>query len=336
MTTPTRLLATGLLLAPILAPGVAHADKPRRDPAAAEALFTAGREAMARGLVAEACKKFAESYALDEALGALLNLAACHEKLGKTASAWTEYREAAALATRMDDKKRRKLADERAAALEPELAYLVIEVKTGTDGLRVTRAGVPLGEASYGAPLPVDPGSVEVVAEAPDRAPFRKVLHVGPGERVEVTVPRLSPRGHDAPAPLEDAAPAEPTARPVAAPEGPADPAPRGRPTGAYVLVGLGAASLVAGGVFVGLTAKEKGFLDDHCPDKRCDEEGYAATSRADTYAWTANATVGAGVLLAGIGTLWLLTSDSPEEPATTVGLVPLEGGAALLGRGAF
>ncbi len=335
MTMSRRPLAIGLLLATALLSGGAWADKPRRDPAAAEALFTAGREALSAGRVEEACKKFAESYALDEALGALLNLAACHEKLGKTASAWTEYKEAAALAARMEDKKRRKLAEERARALEPELAYLVIEVRGDSEGLRIRRAGVPLGEASYGAATPVDPGSVEVVAEAPGKSPFRRVLHVGPGERVEVTVPRLSPLGREAP-PATPPDPEEPSARPQE-PEPPrAATASGGKPTGAYVLVGLGAVSLVAGGVFVGLTAKEKGTLDEHCPDKRCDPEGLDASSRAQTYAWTANATVGAGAMLAGIGLIWLFTGNSSEEPSTSVGVAPTEGGAALFGRGSF
>lgn len=330
-----RPLATGILLSTALLSQSAWADKPRRDPAAAEALFTAGREALSAGRVEEACKKFAESYALDEALGALLNLAACHEKLGKTASAWTEYKEAAALAARMEDRKRRKLAEDRAAALEPELAYLVIEVRSGTEGLRVRRAGVPLGEASFGAALPVDPGSVEIVADAPGKTPFRRSLQVGPGERIEVTVPRLSPAGTEAP--LETSpTPAEPTARP----EEPAPPrasaGPAGKPTGAYVLVGLGAASLVAGGVFVGLTAREKGTLDEHCPDKRCDPEGLDASSRAETYAWTANATVGAGAMLAGIGLIWLLSGDPSDKPAASVVLTPTADGAALFGRGVF
>ena len=57
------------------------------DTAMAEALFQAGRACLERDRVEEACAKFSESQRLEPKLGTLLNLATCHEKLGKTASA---------------------------------------------------------------------------------------------------------------------------------------------------------------------------------------------------------------------------------------------------------
>src|SRR6188508_1232334 len=66
--------------------------------AAAEALFIEGRRLVAEGKTAEGCAKFAESQALDPGVGTLLNLARCYERIGRTASAWTTYREAASRA----------------------------------------------------------------------------------------------------------------------------------------------------------------------------------------------------------------------------------------------
>jgi len=65
---------------------------------------------MEAGQLADACAPFAEIQRLSTAVGTLLNLADCEEKLSQTASAWAEFRSAAG------QSEREGIARDRAAA----------------------------------------------------------------------------------------------------------------------------------------------------------------------------------------------------------------------------
>src|SRR4051812_13667011 len=64
----------------------------RADIKDAEELFRQGKAEMAKGSYERACPMFAESYKQDPAMGTLLNLALCHEAIGRIATAWGEWR----------------------------------------------------------------------------------------------------------------------------------------------------------------------------------------------------------------------------------------------------
>src|SRR3954451_13696444 len=87
---------TGWSLVSVALP--ARAEPSATERATAEALFEQGTELMGRNQLASACEKFEASEQLDAALGTMLRLADCQDRVGKTASAWAMFREAASVA----------------------------------------------------------------------------------------------------------------------------------------------------------------------------------------------------------------------------------------------
>ena len=73
------------------------------DRVAAESLFTDARRLMQAGDYEQACPKLEASRRLEPGLGTTLNLGDCYEKIGRTASAWGEFRSAAAEAQKVGD-----------------------------------------------------------------------------------------------------------------------------------------------------------------------------------------------------------------------------------------
>ncbi|WP_437775813.1 hypothetical protein [Sorangium sp. So ce1097] len=325
-----------------LAAGVARAQPSAEQAAAAEALFREGRELVAQGKLAEACPKFAASQRLDPGYGTQWNLADCLERLGRTASAWAAFREAADMASRSGQAEREAKATRRAADLEKRLERLAVTVSAPADGLVVRRNGAVLDAGAWGAPLPVDPGKHRVEATAPGKKPFSvEAQTAGPGKVVTVEIPPLE----DDPAAASAAA--QP-AGPVASPPAPLRPAAGGdvddgagtRRTLAFVAGGVGVAGVVTGSIF-GLIASARWnqAQDEHCrTETLCDDQGVALVGDARRAAALSNVgfVVGGVGLAAGVA-LFVTSLDDAEPAAARVVVVPAVGttggGLAIQGR---
>jgi hypothetical protein len=118
---PARLLVVVV----VCLAGLVSADARAVSPTA-ETLFQEGRRLLMSGNTAEACARLGESFALEASSGTLLNLALCHEKLGRTASALDEYRDAALLARRQGRADRAAVAERKGEALRSRLSRLTI------------------------------------------------------------------------------------------------------------------------------------------------------------------------------------------------------------------
>jgi hypothetical protein len=157
---PARRSGARLLVPAALAAVATVVAAPARagDAAAAEALFQTAKGLMEQKNYAAACPKFEASYKLDPAVGTLLNLADCHEKQGLLAHAWAEWGDARDQAKREGDAARADLANRRQTGLTPRVPKLTVNVKGSVAGLSVYRDDVNMDPATFGVPLPVDPG----------------------------------------------------------------------------------------------------------------------------------------------------------------------------------
>lgn len=214
----------------------------------ARVLFKQARELAAAGDYASACPKFEQSLALEAGLGTQFNLADCWEHIGHTASAQALFIGAAASAKAAGQTEREQVLRERAAALEPRIPRLVIEVADADPKLVVKRGDLPLDGDALGKAKAVDPGSYEIVAKAPGKKPWKQTIVVPAGSGiVTVEVPRLEP--------LEEAkpAPTELKPKPLRSPEPKQSESPVRDPRGHGPSLGvLGLAGLGLGGVALG------------------------------------------------------------------------------------
>jgi hypothetical protein len=287
--------------------------------AAAEQLFGSGLKLMEDGRFSEACPKLEKSQKLDPGTGTLLNLALCNEAIGKTASAWSQFRLVVGEAREKGRLDRMKTAQEHADALAPKLSYLTVELSPGArvNGLEVLVDGAPRAADLLGIPLPSDPGTRRVEARAPGKRAWSGDVDVGPdSDRKAIVIPALE----DAPAAPVTAPPPADRAAPAA--EG------GGSRTAGWIIGGAGLATLLAGGVF-GLLAIARNDDSIACGAQPvCNDTSY---STARGYAWAANIAVPLGAIGVGVGA-YLLLAPAPA-PTRSVRLAPL-GGARALGLG--
>jgi hypothetical protein len=188
-----RWLALVVGLGVCMAPAVVLAAEGNK--AAAEALFNEGRTLMAGGKYGDAIAKLKASQDLDPGLGTLLNLAECYERVGKSATAWAQYREIASLARQQGSKEREELAEQKSKALEPKLSKLSINLQAGADPgtLTISRDGTTVSSAELGVAIPVDPGKHEVTVTAPGKEKWSTTVEVGEGGQTEnVEIPLLA------------------------------------------------------------------------------------------------------------------------------------------------
>jgi hypothetical protein len=264
------------------------------------------------GQTEAACEKLNASYVVEPGVGTLLLLGHCYETLGKTASAWAQFRSAESFAKASNQPRRAEIARLRAAALEPSLSRLIL--RQPKDGVgrdyEILRNGSAVPIASLNVPLPVDPGPQTLEISAPGRQPARVTVTVPAGAgTTDLTLPSLLPveKAKASPSPrsskqLVRQAPRELPRAPSRWP--------------AYASFALGIAGVAAGGTFGVLAKAAYDDSGEFCrTETLCSKPGLelreTAAQRADvsTIAFAA----GGALLTTGI-VYWIATVRSEGE----------------------
>ncbi len=304
------------------APAPAFAQASASDKAAAESLFDRGLALMRDGKFQEACQALEQSQSIERGIGTMLYLAECYEKLGRTASAWALFREAASQARAGGQGSRAEAGSARAAALEPKLSRLTVQVdpKNAMPGFELLRDGQVVSRGMFGVGVPVDPGEHTLEARAPGYLPWTGSARVGlEHDSASVYVPELQ---LDPSKPVEAAPEPAPAAPPVTSPatsERDAAPASPQRTAG-LVIGGIGVVALGVGSYF-GLSALgKKNDAEDKCPSDPCgDKDGVELNEDAKDAARLSNVFMFGGAALAATGIVLYFTAPSPTTPTASV-----------------
>jgi hypothetical protein len=294
--------------------------------ATAEGLFDDGNKLMAAGKLAEACASFDASNRAEQRAGTLIRLGECREANHQIASAWVAYKDAL---TRVKDPRKRDIATERVAALEPHLSLLTITVAAGARvaSLAITRDGKSIDLAQLGHALPSDGGDFAIVARAPGYEDWTGRVHVETEDgRAQIEIPAL----HEAPKPVA------PAPLPVVVPP---PPPPLLTPR-RKIALGVGGLAVVSGVTAIALGVAANGKQTDAFAICDAAHPGCVDADRANALlatgrarAFDANVAYGvAGTLAVAAGVLWFTGGPSAERLAVVPVVAPGQASLAIAG----
>jgi hypothetical protein len=322
-----RAVCAALALCAV-APGAAAEEK-GKDKAVLEARqkFRQAISLQTGGNWAAALALFREVAAVKNTPQVVFNIAICEENLGQLVQALGDYQLAAAQARDEGSLDVAGEVDGRLSTLQERIPKVTIKRGANANLAKISIDGVEVGAAMIGQPMPVDPGGHSVGAELRGYQKFEKAFEVTEKQAITVEValepaPNMdSPYGGNTPEQAGDKG-AAPAKGPNLLP---------------WVVGGVGAASLVASGVFFILKQGAISDLDAACPTRNeCPPELEDKANSGRTFSTLSMITLGVGVVGVGTGvTLLVLGNGKGKSPeaALTLGAPSAHAGATLLGR---
>ena len=302
------------------------------DRARAAELYASGSRLLASGNYAAAEPYFRESLVHLRGRGTLLNLAICHENMGRFALSHQEFQEVLASSMTAGDAARADAAREHLAWLAPQLSWLLLAANgRSTSELSVSLDGARL--ADWAQRVPLNPGRHVLEVSAVSKQAYRRELHVEPGARREfhVSLPELL------------ALPTAARTTSVSVPTTPAVPQ-RVHTASEWTPIYIaGSATLVFAAGAVVSAFEYYNRYDSYeasrtAPESVSDDELKARHASARTMAWVNGAAiVGTGIGL-GVTSYFVYRKYARPKPSTAVRVTPwfAPSGAGLFANAAF
>lgn len=286
-------------------PALADSDK---DLAHARATFQRAIELEQAGNYAAAVDLFREVGQFRMTPQVRFHIATCEGKLGRLVTALGGFELALAEADTVGPDFRAEVQSS-VDELRERIPKLVIVRGSGADAAIIDLDGVELGSTSIGTEVPIDPGPHAITARAPGFVSFDTTVKVDERavERVEVILEPKSEGSDD-----ED--------------EGPTVVKRQRSNTLAYVVGGVGVASLAASGVLFVLRQNALSDLESVCDNKSCPPDSASTYDSFRTYHYAGFATLGLGVAAVGTAAVLLLTRSNSTESPKTVTVIPVFG----------
>lgn len=329
-------LAAPLVATAIAAGLVGQAAYAQGEAPAGESLAT-GRALFGEALIDEgagryrvALEKFQRVKAIRDTAPVEYRIATCEEGLGHLPAAYEAYGAAVSAGTNepaMGEVV--KAARARMDALSKRVARLTLVPPDGATAFSVQVDDTTYPREALAQPIVLDPGQHTVVATAFGQGPFRSQVTIPEGGVASLPIAFTPP---DAPA----APPAPPTSPP--GPESHA--ASGGKGTLGWILAGSGGALLVGSGVLFLLRHQDISTLQSACPGGICppaanERDLNATRDRALVEGPVAAALAAAGLVAAGVGVYFLVTSRS-SQPVAALSITPSAYGTGLAIGGSF
>jgi len=206
-----------------------------------------------------------------------------------------------------------KDARSKAQGLDDSLAgripTLIVSLNHAPPGVKVVIDGVPFPQSLIGLPARANPGHHVVIANAKTEE-GRQEVDLREGERKEITIDLVS-RGVD----HENIVKETPVVTETSHGGG-------GLRTVGFVLLGVGGASLVVGGITGALTFSTQSDLATKCPNHICGPESHDELASANTLGLVSTITFIAGGVLAATGIVMVIVGKpgaTKEEHARVV-----------------